>query len=115
MRRFCLLCVGMRRSCLLCVGSCFGWVGGAVLVGAKRGFRATNDVDISVGLALLSQTLTNAVVFFASGTPRQSKRQPIVLARGVVVFCSGSGCRCSETVLYSVCLWMEHAYRRRLC
>ena len=44
MRRFCLLCVGMRRSCLLCVGSCFGWVGGAVLVGAKRGFRVTNDV-----------------------------------------------------------------------
>jgi len=86
MRRFCLLCVGMRRSCLLCVGSCFGWVGGAVLVGAKRGFRATNDVDISVGLALLSQTLTNAVVFFASGTPRQSKRQPIVLARGVLLF-----------------------------
>ena len=44
MRRFCLLYVGMSCSSLLCVGSCFGWVGGADLVGAKRGFRVTNDV-----------------------------------------------------------------------
>ena len=85
MRRFCLLCVGMRRSCLLCVGSCFGWVGGAVLVGAKRGFRATNDVDISVGLALLSQTDKCGGVFcFRYTATRQATA--IVLARGVLLF-----------------------------
>ena len=61
------------------------WVGRRRTSGRRQARFSCDEWRLSVGLALLSQTLTKAVVFFASGTPRQSKRQPIVLARGVVV------------------------------